>query len=170
MKVTFAGAIKSAFVNFAQFRGVSTRPEYWYFVLFSVLMALVLGTIDSAIWPPVQTEDVLEALNAPTPFSNIFAIVVLIPSLAITSRRIRDAGWSGKWLWSLLLPIVPLVFGAISAVGYLESVVTLTIEDFVTVGLYFLPALLVALMVQIFLLVLCLRPSKTKEDGNRYAN
>ncbi len=169
MKVTFAGAVKSALVHFAKFRGVSTRPEYWYFVLFSFLVSLVLGTIDSVIWPPVQTDDVLEALNQPTPFSNILAIVLFLPSLAITSRRIRDAGWSGKWLWSLLLPIVPFLFGAVSAVGYLESVVTLTIEDFVNIGLYFVPSLLVALVVQVFLLVLCLRPSKSKEDGNRYA-
>jgi lipopolysaccharide transport system permease protein len=119
MKVTFAGAVKSAFVNFAQFRGVSTRSQYWYFVLFSVLMALVLGTIDSVIWPPVATDDVLVALNQPTPFSNVFAIVLLIPSLSVTSRRIRDAGWSGKWLWSLLLPcsmlaIYYFVFGYIN--------------------------------------------------------
>jgi uncharacterized membrane protein YhaH (DUF805 family) len=169
MKVTFAGAVKSAFMNFAQFRGVSTRPEYWYFVLFSVLMALVLGTIDSVIWPPAQTEDVLEALNQPTPFSNIFAIVLLVPSLAVTSRRIRDAGWSGKWLWSLLLPIVPFVFGVVGVISYLDTVVTPTLEDLVSLIAYFAPAVLLALMVQIFLLVLCLRPSKSKEDGNRYA-
>ena len=169
MKVTFAGAVKSAFMNFAQFRGVSTRPEYWYFVLFSVLMALVLGTIDSVIWPPAQTEDVLEALNQPTPFSNIFAIVILVPSLAVTSRRIRDAGWSGKWLWSLLLPIVPFVFGVVGVISYLDTVVTPTLEDLVSLIAYFAPAVLLALMVQIFLLVLCLRPSKSKEDGNRYA-
>jgi uncharacterized membrane protein YhaH (DUF805 family) len=169
MKVTFAGAVKSAFMNFAQFRGVSTRPEYWYFVLFSVLMALVLGTIDSVIWPPAQTEDVLEALNQPTPFSNIFAIVLLVPSLAVTSRRIRDAGWSGKWLWSLLLPIVPFVFGVVGVISYLDTVVTPTLEDLVSLIAYFAPAALLALMVQIFLLVLCLRPSKSKEDGNRYA-
>ena len=169
MKVTFAGAVKSAFMNFAQFRGVSTRPEYWYFVLFSVLMALVLGTIDSVIWPPAQTEDVLEALNQPTPFSNIFAIVLLVPSLAVTSRRIRDAGWSGKWLWSLLLPIVPFVFGVGGVISYLDTVVTPTLEDLVSLIAYFAPAVLLALMVQIFLLVLCLRPSKSKEDGNRYA-
>jgi uncharacterized membrane protein YhaH (DUF805 family) len=169
MKVTFAGAVKSAFVNFALFRGLSTRAEYWYFVLFSVLAALVLGTIDSVIWPPVQTDDVLEALNQPTPFSNIFAIILLVPSLAVTSRRIRDAGWSGKWLWSLLLPIVPFLFGAFGAFEYLVNVVNPTTEDFFTIGAYFLPALLVALMVQVFLLVLCLRPSKSKEDGNRYA-
>jgi uncharacterized membrane protein YhaH (DUF805 family) len=169
MKVTFAGAVKSAFLNFAQFRGVSTRPEYWYFVLFSVLMALVLGTLDSAIWPPVQSEDVLAGLNQPTPFSNIFAILILVPSLAVTSRRIRDAGWSGKWLWSLLLPIIPLVYGIVGAITYLESVVTPTIEDLAAFISFFAPAVLLALIVQIFLLVLCLRPSKSKEDGNRFA-
>jgi uncharacterized membrane protein YhaH (DUF805 family) len=169
MKVTFAGAVKSAFLNFAQFRGVSTRPEYWYFVLFSVLMALVLGTIDSVIWPPVQTEDVLESLNQPTPFSNIFAIVILVPSLAVTSRRIRDAGWSGKWLWTLLLPIIPFVFGVVGVISYLETVVTPDLEVLVTLISYFVPAILLAFVVQIFLLVLCLRPTKSKEDGNRFA-
>ena len=169
MKVTFGGAVKSAFVNFAQFRGVSSRAQYWYFVLFSVLMALVLGTIDSVFWPPVETDDVLVALNQPTPFSNIFAIVILIPSLAVTSRRIRDAGWSGKWLWSLLLPIVPFVFGVVGVISYLDNVVTPTLEDLASLIAYFAPAVLLALMVQIFLLVLCLRASKSKEDGNRYA-
>ena len=169
MKVTFAGAVKSAFLNFAQFRGVSTRPEYWYFVLFSVLMALVLGTIDSVIWPPVQTEDFLESLNQPTPFSNIFAIVILVPSLAVTSRRIRDAGWSGKWLWTLLLPIIPFVFGVVGVISYLETVVTPDLEVLVTLISYFVPAILLAFVVQIFLLVLCLRPTKSKEDGNRFA-
>lgn len=169
MKVTFAGAVKSAFVNFAQFRGVSSRAQYWYFVLFSVLMALVLGTIDSVFWPPVETDDVLVALNQPTPFSNIFAIVILIPSLAVTSRRIRDAGWSGKWLWSLLLPIVPFVFGVVGVISYLDNVVTPTLEDLASLIAYFAPAVLLAIMVQIFLLVLCLRASKPKEDGNRYA-
>ena len=169
MKVTFAGAVKSAFVNFAQFRGVSSRAQYWYFVLFSVWMALVLGTIDSVFWPPVETDDVLVALNQPTPFSNIFAIVILIPSLAVTSRRIRDAGWSGKWLWSLLLPIVPFVFGVVGVISYLDNVVTPTLEDLASLIAYFAPAVLLALMVQIFLLVLCLRASKSKEDGNRYA-
>ena len=169
MKVTFAGAVKSAFLNFAQFRGVSTRPEYWYFVLFSVLAALVLGTIDSVIWPPVQTEDVLESLNQPTPFSNIFAIVILVPSLAVTSRRIRDAGWSGKWLWTLLLPIIPFVFGVVGVISYLETVASPDLEVLVTLISYFVPAILLAFVVQIFLLVLCLRPSKSKEDGNRFA-
>jgi uncharacterized membrane protein YhaH (DUF805 family) len=169
MKVTFAGAVKSALVNFAKFRGTSTRPEYWYFVLFSVLVALVLGTIDSVIWPPVETEDLLEALNQPTPFSNIFAILLLVPSLAVTSRRIRDAGWSGKWLWTLLVPLLFLVFAVVEAVSYLEFVSELTAEDGLALAGLLLPVLVTAFLVQIFLLVLCLLPSKSKEAGNRYA-
>ena len=169
MKVTFVGAVKSAFVNFAKFRGVSSRAQYWYFVLFSVLLAAVLGTIEALIWPPIATEDVLEALNQPTPLSNIAALVILSPTLAVTARRVQDAGWSGKWLFTLLLPMIPLVFGVIDAINYLEFVTVISDQDLLAVAGYFLPALLIALAVQIFLLVLCLRPSKSADEGNRFA-
>ena len=169
MKVTFVGAVKSAFVNFAKFRGVSSRAQYWYFVLFSVLLAAVLGTIEALIWPPIATEDVLEALNQPTPLSNIAALVILSPTLAVTARRVQDAGWSGKWLFTLLLPMIPLVFGVIDAINYLEFVTVISDQDLLAVAGYFLPALLLAMAVQIFLLVLCLRPSKSADEGNRFA-
>jgi uncharacterized membrane protein YhaH (DUF805 family) len=169
MKVTFADAVKSGFLKFRVFKGTSSRPEYWYFVLFSVLLSIVLGTVEALVWPPAQTEDIMEALQQPTPLSNVAALVLLVPSLAVTSRRIRDAGWSGKWLWALLLPVIPFVFGAVGTITYLESVASPSIEDLASLISYFVPAVLLAVMVQIFLLVLCLRPSKSKESGNRYA-
>jgi hypothetical protein len=67
------------------------------------------------------------------------------------------------------LPIVPFVFGVVGVISYLDNVVTPTLEDLASLIAYFAPAVLLALMVQIFLLVLCLRASKSKEDGNRYA-
>jgi uncharacterized membrane protein YhaH (DUF805 family) len=169
MKVTFADAVKSGFLKFRVFKGTSSRPEYWYFVLFSVLLSIVLGTVEALVWPPAQTEDIMEALQQPTPLSNVAALVLLVPSLAVTSRRIRDAGWSGKWLWALLLPVIPFVFGAVGTITYLESVASPSIEDLASLISYFVPAVLLVVMVQIFLLVLCLRPSKSKEAGNRYA-
>ena len=169
MKVTFADAVKSGFLKFRVFKGTSSRPEYWYFVLFSVLLSIVLGTVEALVWPPVQTEDVMEALQQPTPLSSVAALVLLVPSLAVTSRRIRDAGWSGKWLWALLLPVIPFFFGAVGTINYLESVASPSIEDLVSLISYFVPAVLLVIVVQIFLLVLCLRPSKSKEAGNRYA-
>ena len=169
MKVTFADAVKSGFLKFRVFKGTSSRPEYWYFVLFSVLLSIVLGTVEGLVWPPVQTDDLMEALRQPTPLSNVAALVLLVPSLAVTCRRIRDAGWSGKWLWALLLPVIPFVVGAVGTINYLESVASPSIEDLASLISYFVPAVLLAIMVQIFLLVLCLRPSKSKEAGNRYA-
>ena len=170
MKITFVEAVKSGFLKFRVFKGTSSRPEYWYFALFTLLLTIVLGTIEAVIWPPVQTEDLMEALQQPTPLSNVASLVLLVPSLAVTSRRIRDAGWSGKWLLTLLLPVIPFVFGAVSAISYLESVASPSVEELVGLISYFFPAVLLALVVQIFLLVLCIRPTKSQEQGNKYAS
>jgi uncharacterized membrane protein YhaH (DUF805 family) len=80
MKITFVEAVKSGFLKFRVFKGTSSRPEYWYFVLFTLLLTIVLGTVEAVIWPPVQTEDLMEALQQPTPLSNVAALVLLVPS------------------------------------------------------------------------------------------
>lgn len=169
MKMTFVGAIKSGFVNFRKFKGTASRREYWFFVLFTVLLGIVLSTIESIIWPPVETANVIDALNQPTPLSSIAGLILLIPSLSLSSRRIQDAGWSGKWLLLYLAPIVTLVAASFGVVSYLQGTATPTVEELAVLVAYFVPTLLLAFGVQIFLLILCLRPSKSKADGNRYA-
>ncbi|CAB4637822.1 unannotated protein [freshwater metagenome] len=169
MKMSFGAAVKSVFVNFRKFRGTASRREYWFFVLFTVLLGIVLSTIESIIWPPIQTDDLIEALNQPTPLTSISALVLLIPTLAVTSRRIQDAGWSGKWLFLYLLPIVPLAMGILGVIGYLDSTTAPEVEVLATSVAYFVPTLLIAFAVQLFLLILTLRPTKTREQGNKYA-
>ena len=169
MKISFVEAVKSAFVNFTKFRGTATRREYWFFVLSTVLLGIVLSTIESIIWPPIETGDLIEAINQPTPLTSISALVLLIPTLAVTSRRMQDSGWSGKWLFLYLLPIVPLVMGILGVIGYLNSTTAPEVEVLATSVAYFVPTLLIAFAVQVFLLVLCLLPSKTREQGNKYA-
>jgi uncharacterized membrane protein YhaH (DUF805 family) len=169
MKMTFVQAVKSVLVNFRKFRGTASRREYWFFVLATVLIGIVLSTIESIIWPPIETEDIIEALNQPTPLTTITGLLLLIPTLAVTSRRIQDSGWSGKWLFLYLLPIVPLLMGIIGVVGYLQSTAAPEIEVLATSVAYFVPTLLIAFGVQVFLLILCLLPSKSREQGNKYA-
>lgn len=169
MKITFVGAIQSVFGKWNKFKGNASRREYWFFVLFTVLLGIVLSTIESIIWPPVETTDLIEAINQPTPLTSISALILLIPTLAVTSRRIQDSGWSGKWLFLYLLPIVPLALGTVGVIGYLNSTTAPEIEVLATSVAYFVPTLLIAFAVQVFLLVLCLLPSKTKDQGNRYA-
>jgi uncharacterized membrane protein YhaH (DUF805 family) len=168
-KLSFTDAVKSVFVNWKKFKGLATRREYWFFVLFTVLVGIVLATIESIIWPPVATTDLIEAINQPTPLTSISALVLLIPTLSVTSRRLQDSGWSGKWLLAYLLPILPLALGIIGVIDYLQSTTAPEIEVLATSIAYFVPTLLIAFAVQVFLLVLCLLPSKPKEAGNKYA-
>ena len=169
MKITFVDAVKSAFVNFRKFKGTASRREYWFYILATALIGIVLSTVESMIWPPIETDDLIEAINQPTPLTSIAGLLLLIPTLAVTSRRIQDSGWSGKWLFLYLLPIVPLLMGIIGVVGYLQTTSAPENEVLATSVAYFVPTLLIAFGVQVFLLILCLLPSKSREQGNKYA-
>jgi uncharacterized membrane protein YhaH (DUF805 family) len=170
MKISFVDAVKSAFVNFRKFKGTAARREYWFYILATALIGIVLSTIEDIIWPSIETDDLIEAINQPTPLTSIAGLVLLIPTLAVTSRRMQDSGWSGKWLFMYLLPIVPLLMGIIGVVGYLQSTSAPEIEVLATMVAYFVPTLLIAFGVQVFLLILCLLPSKSREQGNKYAS
>jgi len=126
-KLTFAGAIGVCFKKFIDFRGVAGRREYWYFVLFTILVSVVIGTIEQIILPPVTVAaDALtlaleqdpenlnfellnaalaESINA-TPISNFVGLVTGIPLITALVRRMRDAGFSA---WFLLLSWVPFL-------------------------------------------------------------
>ena len=169
MKMSFVDAVKSAFVNFRKFKGTASRREYWFYILATVLIGIVLSTIESIIWPPIETDDLIEAINQPTPLTSIAGLLLLIPTLAVTSRRIQDSGWSGKWLFLYLLPFVPFLMGIIGVVGYLQSTSAPEVEVLATLVAYFVPTLLIAFGVQVFMLILCLLPSKSREQGNKYA-
>ncbi|MBO7431435.1 MAG: DUF805 domain-containing protein [Elusimicrobia bacterium] len=73
--------------HFFDFNGKEGRKVFWLFTLNCFIVSLILGAISSTI-------------------SYIFSLVVLLPSLGILVRRLRDAGFSP---WLALLLIVPVV-------------------------------------------------------------
>jgi uncharacterized membrane protein YhaH (DUF805 family) len=92
----------SGLKRYAVFRGRAGRPEYWYFTLIYFLVALVLGALDfiAGTYNPESGTGL---------FSSIFAIVLLIPVLAVTVRRLHDTGRSGWWLLIGLLPLIGFI-------------------------------------------------------------
>ncbi len=181
----FIGAIKSGFRNYANFRGVATRSEYWFWILFLVASFIVLSILESALWPSSYMAGpmggysdgygMMSGTSGYSPLSDIFGLGILLPTLAMTARRFHDAGFSGKWLWlqagSLLLLIVGVVgLGVGMASVFYGSGYGINGWDVLAAMMMALaPALMFGLAYSIFQLVITLRPSKSAEAGNKYA-
>ncbi|MFF7178403.1 DUF805 domain-containing protein [Streptomyces sp. NPDC008121] len=87
--------------KYAVFSGRARRKEFWMFTLFSVLISIVLTIIDSMLG--IQL------------LSLIYSLAVLIPTLAVSIRRLHDTGRSGWWI---LIGLIPLVGAIILIVFY----------------------------------------------------
>ncbi|MEN2486637.1 DUF805 domain-containing protein [Flavobacterium sp. B11] len=91
------------FENYSNFSGRARRSEYWYFrlataVIFFVFIALAI--IVSIIGGGFLGFPVAIGLIA------LYSLIALIPSLAVTVRRMHDLGKSG---WNVLISFIPLV-------------------------------------------------------------
>lgn len=85
--------------RYAVFRGRATRSEYWWFVLFHVIVTLVLALV----------EDANRLSDAYPPFTSIYSILVLTPGIAVTVRRLHDTDRSGWWALLELVPVAGLL-------------------------------------------------------------
>ncbi len=85
--------------NYAQFSGRARRAEYWYFVLFNLLIMIGLSIIDGLLGS-------FSAQAGMGLLSGIYALAVLIPSIAVAVRRLHDSDKSAWWLLVLLIPFV----------------------------------------------------------------
>lgn len=100
--MSFKEAVSSVFSNYANFNGRARRSEYWYFMLFNVIISFVLS--------------ILMSLTAGSALSNVFRIIqslymlaVFIPGLAVVWRRLHDIGRSGAWYLIILVPLVGVI-------------------------------------------------------------
>jgi uncharacterized membrane protein YhaH (DUF805 family) len=90
----FWSAVKSAYSKYATFAGRAPRSEYWSFFLFYVLLAIVASILDIALFGYTGA------------FYAIVALANLIPSLAVTVRRLHDTDRSGWWFFIGLVPLI----------------------------------------------------------------
>jgi uncharacterized membrane protein YhaH (DUF805 family) len=49
--MSFSETIGSVFRNYATFSGRAPRSEYWYYVLFTILVAMATGIVDMMLFP-----------------------------------------------------------------------------------------------------------------------
>ena len=92
--------------RYAEFSGRSQRKEYWMFALFTSLAALVLGVIEVVAGISQSIAGVYGPLSA------ILVLATLVPSIAVSVRRLHDTDRSGWWLLAIVIPYAVVGFGA----------------------------------------------------------
>ncbi len=97
----FVDPIKNHYLDFA---GKANRKQFWLFVLFNFLVFLVLSIVLGFLG---KTGDVIYF---------VCQLAVLLPSLGIAARRLRDGGFSP---WLLLIGLIPVLGWIVLLVLYL---------------------------------------------------
>ncbi len=90
--------------NYAGFTGRARRMEYWMFVLFNVIFLIIASILDSLLG--INFGSGAGAAVGVGPIYTIYALAVLIPSIAVAVRRLHDIGKSGWWIFISLIPLV----------------------------------------------------------------
>jgi uncharacterized membrane protein YhaH (DUF805 family) len=85
--MTFSDAIQTCFSKYVNFNGTASRSEFWWWVLFCFLASIVLGFVNHKV-------------------SALFSLATLLPSLAVTARRLHDTDRSGWWQLIGLVPVI----------------------------------------------------------------
>jgi uncharacterized membrane protein YhaH (DUF805 family) len=88
--------------QYADFNGRARRKEYWMFVLFNMIFAIVAMLLDHFLG--IAMEEIGYG-----PLYGLYVLGMFIPGLAVGVRRLHDVGKSG---WMMLLGLIPLI-GAI---------------------------------------------------------
>ena len=89
--MTFIEAIQACFKKYATFSGRAGKAEFWWFFLFQVIASVALGVVSDTL-------------------SMVFSLAVLLPALAVGTRRLHDIDKTG---WLQLLWLIPLIGWAV---------------------------------------------------------
>jgi len=103
----FVEAVRTCLRKYVDFNGRARRAEYWWYLLFAILVGFAARLLDRAF-----------AGGAPIhqgPISVITSLALLLPSLAVSVRRLHDIDRTGWWIVIFYVAVVVLAFVAIAA-------------------------------------------------------
>ena len=84
--MNFGQAISTCLSKYATFSGRASRPEFWWFFLFQILVSVAASMVGDTI-------------------AGLVSLGLLLPALAAGTRRLHDIGKSGWWQLIMLTGI-----------------------------------------------------------------
>ena len=101
--MSFGAAIQSFFKNYANFKGRARRSEFWYSLLFVVVVAFVLNLVMPGTPTMLPDGTVIPAVGL---LASLWHLAVLVPGLAVAWRHLHDADKGGPYYFMVLIPLV----------------------------------------------------------------
>lgn len=112
--MTFNDAVKTGFRKYFVFGGRASRSEYWFWILFTFLLALGGVVLDVAFGWGSKPEE------GSGPLATFASVATFIPSFAVSVRRLHDTNRSAWWLSGVFIGwfvFALLMIGVFEAVG-----------------------------------------------------
>ena len=108
-------AYKNFFKGYAEFTGRSTRPDYWWVWLGNFILSIPFWVIYiytvflSAVMDSVSdsaSEAAFMIFGLVAIIYVVFYLAILVPTIALTIRRLRDAGFHWAFIFLRFAPMV----------------------------------------------------------------
>jgi uncharacterized membrane protein YhaH (DUF805 family) len=151
--MSFGRAISTCFRKYVTFTGRASRSEYWYFLLFGVLLSIPASIIDSTL--------ATTATPGMRPVGGLLTLVLFLPRLSAAVRRLHDVNRSGWWIGGLFLFL--LVFAAVGIFNLFQPVTT-SPNTPLAIGAVISSVLMLVWLVWLFVLTVL----KGTDGPNRY--
>ena len=87
LDMQFVDSVQTCLKKYVDFNGRATRSEYWWFILFCVIVQVLAACFSSTL-------------------ANLIALALFLPSLAVAIRRLHDVTKSG---WFILIGLIPII-------------------------------------------------------------
>jgi uncharacterized membrane protein YhaH (DUF805 family) len=133
--MNFQTPIKTCFNKYAVFKGRASRSEFWFFQLGVFIVGLATALTDAALF------------NSAKPvLKPIWSLIIILPALAATVRRLHATGRNG-WLLlcyhialvtSIVIILMIEIDAAIPDKGVAEAIFFIGVAGLVFVMIYFL--------------------------------
>ncbi len=94
-ELSFTEAIRSGFDNYVNFDGRASRPAFWWWTLFSILVAVAANIVDAIVGSPI--------------FSLVVSLGLFLPNLSVAIRRLHDIDRTGWWILIAFIPLIGLI-------------------------------------------------------------
>lgn len=103
--MNFTDAVKSGYQNYITFTGRASRPAFWWFYLFQLIVAGVIGLIFGGAHMVVDQTTMTMSYQGGL-IADLWALANLLPGITVGVRRLHDIDKSGWWSFIALIPLV----------------------------------------------------------------